>query len=166
MMNCGFVSLILAVLLFFLLFIAFGFYFQFENPILNSYIRIPIQLFTYEDKQLFFWGIETNGTLQNWFEVNFLTGLFLLILTPLAGFLNIIGFWRENDTGKKLMNANFIILLVIFLYIIIGIPIYSEEIIGVQFGYFDIFYYLNYGFFILIINLIIAGIGSGKHPIK
>ncbi len=166
MNKFGFVSLILTFVLFFLQFIPLGFYFQFENPIVNSYIRIPIQLFTYEDKQLFFWGIETNGTLQNWFEVNFLTGLFLLILTPLAGFLNIIGFWRENDTGKKLMNANFIILLVIFLYIIIGIPIYSEEIIGVQFGYFDIFYYLNYGFFILIINLIIAGIGSGKHPIK
>ena len=73
---------------------------------------------------------------------------------------------REDQTGKKLMNANFIILLVIFLYTITGIPIYSEEIFGNKFGYFEIFFYLKYGFYILLINIIIAGIGYFTHTIK
>ena len=167
MNKYGFLSLILTIVLFILQFIPVGFFFQFENPIVNTYIKIPIQLFTYQDKQLFLLGVETNGSFQFWFEINFLTGIFLTILAPLAIFLNLFGFWRENKTGKKLMNANFVLLLAILLYSIIGIPVYSEEILGVdQFGYFDIFYYLNYGFFILLINVVIAGIGFGKHPIQ
>ena len=166
MNKYGFISLILTLVLFFLQFIPVGFFFQFENPIVNSYIRIPIQLFTYEDKQLFFWGIQSNGNFQLWFDINYLTGIFFIILTPLAIVLNILGFWRENKVGKKLMNANFILILVILLYSIIGIPIYSKEILGVQWGYFDIFLYLNYGFFIMLINLIVAGIGFVKHPVQ
>ncbi|MEE9379348.1 MAG: hypothetical protein V3V33_15090 [Candidatus Lokiarchaeia archaeon] len=133
---------------------------------MNCYERIPIQLFTYQDKELFIWGIVTNGVFQNWFEVNILTGILFLVLLPLAGILTIIGFWKENKTGKKLMNVNFVLLLVILLYSIIGIPIYSEEILGVQFSYFDIFSHLNYGFFILLINLILALIAYIKHPIQ
>lgn len=166
MNKYGFISLILTLVLFFLQFIPVGFFFQFENPIVNSHIRIPIQLFTYEDKQLFFWGIQSNGNFQLWFDINYLTGIFFIILTPLAIVLNILGFWRENKVGKKLMNANFILILVILLYSIIGIPIYSKEILGVQWGYFDIFLYLNYGFFIMLINLIVAGIGFVKHPVQ
>jgi hypothetical protein len=166
MNKYGFISLILTFILFLLQFIPVGFFFQFENPIVNSYIRIPIQLFTYEDKQLFFWGIQSNGIFQLWFDINYLTGVFFIFLTPLAILVNILGFWRENKIGKKLMNVNFILILVIFLYSIIGIPIYSKEILGVQFGYFDIFLHLNYGFFIMLINLIVAGIGFGKYPIQ
>jgi hypothetical protein len=166
MNKYGFISLILTLILFFLQFIPVGFYFQFENPILNSYTKIPIQLFTYQEQQLFFWGIKTGTTFRLWFEINFLTGIFLIFLTPLASILNIFGFWRENKTGKKLMNANFVLLLVVLLYSIIGIPVYSNEIVGIQFGYFDIFYYLNYGFYILLINVIIAGIGFLKHPVQ
>ena len=166
MNKYGFLSLILTFVLFFLQFIPIGFYFQFENPIVNSYTRIPIQLFTYEEIQIFFWGIISNGTFRLWFDVNFLTGIFFLIFTPLAAIFNLFGFRRENTTGKRLMNANFVLLLIILLYSIIGIPVYSLEIIGAQLEYFDIFYYLNYGFFILLINVIIAGIGYIKHPIQ
>ncbi len=166
MNKYGFISLVLTLVLIFLQFIPVGFFFQFENPIVNSYIKIPIQLFTFEDKQLFFWGIQSNGIFQFWFSINSLTGIFFIILTPLAILSNMLGFWRENKIGKKLMNANFVLLLIIFLYSIIGIPIYSGEILGSQFGYFDIFLYLNYGFFLLLINVIVAGIGFGKHPIQ
>ena len=166
MNKYGFISLILTLVLFFLQFIPIGLYFQFGNPFMNCYERIPIQLFTFQDRQLFIWGMETSGVFQNWFEVNILTGIFFLVLLPLAGILTIFGFWKENKTGKKLMNANFIFLLVILLYSIIGIPIYSEEILGVQFSYFDIFSHLNYGFFILFINLILALIAYIKHPIQ
>ena len=166
MNKFGFLSLILTFVLFFLQFIPLGVYFQFENPFVNSHVRIPIQLFTFQDNELFIWGMVPNGVFQNWFEVNILTGIFFLVLLPLAGILTIFGFWKENKTGKKLMNANFILLLVILLYSIIGIPIYSEEILGVQFNYFDIFSHLNYGFFILLINLILALIANIKHPIQ
>ncbi len=166
MNKYGFLSLILTFVLFFLQFIPIGFYFQFENPVVNSYTRIPIQLFTYEEIQIFFWGIISNGTFRLWFDVNFLTGIFFLIFTPLAALFNLFGFWKENTTGKRLMNLNFVLLLTILLYSIIGIPIYSQEILGYQLGYFDIFFYLNYGFFILLINVIIAGIGYIKHPIQ
>ena len=166
MNKYGFLSLILTFVLFFLQFIPIGYYFQFEKPVVNSYTRIPIQLFTYEEIQIFFWGIISNGTFRLWFDVNFLTGIFFIIFTPLAALFNLFGFWKENTTGKRLMNLNFVLLLTILLYSIIGIPIYSQEILGIQFEYFDIFFYLNYGFFILLINVIIAGIGYIKHPIQ
>lgn len=166
MNKYGFISLILTLVLFFLQFIPLGIYFQFENPFINCYERIPIQLITYQDNQLFIWGIVTDGVFQNWFEVNVLTGIFFLVILPLAGILTIFGFWKENQTGKKLMSVNFIGLLLVLLYSIIGIPIYSEEILGVQFGYYDIFLYINYGYFILLVNLIFATIGYIKHPIQ
>ncbi len=166
MNKFGFISLMLTLIMFLLQFIPLGFYLQFENPFVNVHVRIPIQLFTYETKQIFIWGLKTDGNFQLWFDIHFLTGVFFIILTPLAGILTTIGFCKENNTGKKLMNANFVLLLAVFLYASIGIPIYSEEILGVQFGYFDIFFYLNYGFFIILLNLIIAVIGYWKHPIQ
>ncbi len=166
MNKFGFISLLLTFVLYFLQFIPMGISFQFETPFIITLVKIPIHIFAYENNEIFFWGIIANGNFQFWFNINILTGIFLLILTPLAAVLNIFGFCKENKTGKKLMNANFVILLIIFLYIIIGIPIYSEEIFGIQFGYFDIFLYLNYGFFILLINVIIAGIAYFTHPIK
>jgi len=166
MNKYGLISLLLTCVLLLLQFIPLGFYFQFEAPLVNSYIRIPIQLFTYQDKELFIWGMVTNGIFQNWFDLNILTGIIFLVLLPLTGIVTIFGFWKESQTCKKLMNVNFVLLLVILLYSIIGIPIYSEEILGVQFNYFDIFSHLNYGFFILLINLILALIAYIKHPIQ
>jgi hypothetical protein len=112
------------------------------------------------------WGINGGGGVLHWFAIHSLTGIFFMVLLPLSGILTIFGFWKEDQTGKKLMNANFILLLVIMLYSIIGIQIYSEEIIGVQFGYFDIFLYLDYGFYLLLLNVIIAAISFWKHPLE
>ncbi|MHA2008335.1 MAG: hypothetical protein ACXABO_04170 [Promethearchaeota archaeon] len=166
MNKFGFISIILTFLLFFLQFIPLGFFFQFENPYVNFKVKVPIQLFTYEDTQIFIWGIKTSGTFHLWFDVNFLSGIFLIFLTPLAGLLTIVGFCKENRVGKRLMNFSFVLMLAVLLYSIIGIPIYSEEILGFQFGYFDIFYYLNFGFYILIINTILIGIGYKFHPME
>ncbi|MFX1572236.1 MAG: hypothetical protein ACFFB0_05770 [Promethearchaeota archaeon] len=166
MNKFGFISLFFTIILYFLQFIPLGFYFQFETPFISALVKVPIHIFAYENDEIFFWGIKMDGNFQFWFNINLLTSIFLIILTPLAALLNIFGFSRENIAGKKLMNANFVILLIISLYIIIGIPIYSKEIFGIQFGYLDIFFYLNNGFFILLINVIIAGIAYFTHPIK
>ncbi|GAH51579.1 unnamed protein product, partial [marine sediment metagenome] len=53
MNKYGLISLILTCVLFFLQFIPLGVYFQFENPFVNSHVRIPIQLFTFQDNELF-----------------------------------------------------------------------------------------------------------------
>lgn len=166
MNKFGFISIILTFLLFFFQFIPLGFFFQFENPYVNYQVKIPIQLFTFQDKQIFIWGIKTNGSFQLWFDVNFLSGIFLIILTPLACILTIVGFCKENRVGKRLLNFSFILTLAVLLYSVIGIPIYSDEILGVQFGYFDIFFYLSFGFYILLINTILTGIGYKFHPIE
>lgn len=166
MNKFGLISLLLTSVLYFLQFIPLGISFQFESPFIITLVKIPIHIFAYENNEIFFWGIIANGNFQFWFNINILTGIFLLILTPLAVIFTFFGMCREDQTGKKLMNANFIILLVIFLYTITGIPIYSEEIFGNKFGYFEIFFYLKYGFYILLINIIIAGIGYFTHPIK
>jgi len=165
MNKFGFLTLILTFVLFFLQFIPLGVYFQLQYPFVNCHVRIPIQLFTYQNNQLFIWGIKTGGVFVHWFALNILTGIFFIVLLPLAGIITMFGFCKENRTGKKLILANFVILLAILLYALIGIPIYSLQIFGVQFGYFEIFLYLNYGFFILLIDLICATIGYIKHPI-
>lgn len=166
MNKFGFLSLILTLALFFLQFIPLGFYFLFQTPFVNSYARIPIQLISYQNSHLFFLGIITNGLFQTWFEVNLLTGVLFIVLMPLAAVLVLLGFCKENRTGKKLILVNCIILLIILLYLIIGIPILSQEIFGTQINYLDIFIHFNYGFYVLLLNLIIAAISYWKHPIE
>ncbi|MFX0001268.1 MAG: hypothetical protein ACFE88_14235 [Candidatus Hermodarchaeota archaeon] len=166
MNKFGFISLILTFVLFFLQFIPLGFYFQFQNPYVNSYVRIPIQLISFQNNHLFFLGVMTNGVFQTWFEVNLLTGVLFIVLMSLAAIVVLVGFWKENKTGKKLILVNFIVLLTILLYLIIGIPMLSQEIFGTQIDYLDIFIYLNYGFYILLLNLIFAAISYWKHPIE
>jgi hypothetical protein len=165
MNRFGFLSLILTFVLFFLQFIPLGFYFQFENPFLNFYVRIPIQLLSFQNSHLFFLGVITNGVFQTWFEINFLTAVFFIILMPLTAVFVLFGFCKENKTGKKLILVNFIILLIILLYLIIGIPTLSLEIFGTPIDYLRIFIYLNYGFYLLALNVIIAAISYWKHPI-
>ncbi|MFX1570776.1 MAG: hypothetical protein ACFFCV_20755 [Promethearchaeota archaeon] len=111
-------------------------------------------------------GVITNGVFQTWFEANLLTGVLFIVLMPSATILIIVGFFKENPIGKKLMLFNFIIIIIIILYIIIGIPILSLEILGTFINILDIFIFLNYGFYILILDLIIAIIGYWKHPIE
>ena len=63
------------------------------------------------------------------------------------------------------MSYNFLSLLFIILYSILGFTIYSEEIFGVKFGLLEVFSYLDYGFYILLLNLILSFIAFIKHPL-
>ncbi len=166
MNKFGFLSLILTLALLFMQFIPLGFYFQFQNPFVNFYTTIPIQLISYQNSHLFFLGIITNGLFQTWFKVNLLTGVFFIVLMPLAAVLVLLGFCKENQTGRKLILVNLIILLAIILYLIIGIPILSQGIFGTLIDYLEIFIHFNYGFYVLLLNLIIAAISYWKHPIE
>ena len=95
MNKLGFLSILFTFILYFLQFIPLGFYFQFETPFIGALVRIPIHKFGYENNEFFFEGINTNGNFQFWFNINILTGIFLLILTPLAAVLNIFGFCKD-----------------------------------------------------------------------
>jgi len=180
MNKFGFLSGIFTIILVFLQFIPLGFnfgvegvssiwvltYFGVNNPVLSSFVRFPLELFSYGDRQIFLWGIIIGDELYLWFEINVLSFIFLFLISILTVILSIVGSIKENPTGKRLINFSLIALIFILLYSIIGIPIYSQEILGTQFGYFDIFLYLNYGFFILILNCILALFAYIKHPIS
>jgi len=141
-------------------------FFGIKNPIFNAYSSLPLNLFTYENTNIYLWGLSVNGTLFFWFEVNLLSFIFLFLLSIVSVIITFVGCKKETQTGKKLMNANLILLILVFLFSIIGIPVYSQEIIGIQFGYFDIFLYLNYGFYLLLINILISLIAYIKHPLQ
>lgn len=179
MNKFGFISSIFSLILFFLQFIPLGLYYGEEtltnswlavylgiegNPWLAFHTKIPIELFNYEGKKLYVWGMISNGKLHIWYEIDLLTFFMLFVLTFLAGFLALIGCAEENKQGKKLMNINFLALLTVFLYSIIGIPVYSKTILDHQLGFMDIFFYLNFGFYMLLFDLILALIARFKHP--
>jgi len=178
MNKLGFISGIITSMLVFLQFIPLGIYFGIEgsfsnwivaylgiqNPLFDAYSTLPLNLFTYESQSIFLWGMIINGNLYSWLEINILSFICLTVLSLICVILSFIGCVKRNKTGKRLLNLNLVVLIFIIIYSIIGIPIYSQELLGVQFGYFDIFLYLNYGFYIIIINLIIASFAYIKHP--
>ena len=86
-------------------------------------------------------------------------------LSLITGILSLIGCTKDNSSGKRLIAINFYALLAISLFIIIGIPIYSQELIGTELNFLDIFFRLNFGFYFLIADLVIAAIAYGNHPI-
>ncbi|MFX0058104.1 MAG: hypothetical protein ACFE8J_07365 [Candidatus Heimdallarchaeota archaeon] len=141
-------------------------YFGVKNPLLSSFFKFPLEIFTYGNRQVFLWGMIIDDELYPWFEMNILSFIFLFIISLFIAILSIVGSIKENLLGKRLITISLIALIIVFLYSIIGIPIYSQEILGTQFGYFDIFLYLNYGFFVLVLNLILALIAYIKHPIN
>jgi len=141
-------------------------YFGVSNPVLSSFVKFPLELITYGDRQIFLWGMIFGDELYLWFEINILTFIFLFVISILIAIFSIIGSKKENSIGKKLILFSLIAYIIIILYLIIGIPICSQEILGIQFGYIDIFLNLNYGFYILILNCILALVAYLKHPLK
>ncbi|MGV9198468.1 MAG: hypothetical protein ACOC44_17215 [Promethearchaeia archaeon] len=156
------------MVLLFLRFIPLGIYFGSEaNPWLgfNYHLEIPVQIFTCKGQNIFLWGIFSDNTIMFWFDIDILTFGFLSCLALAAVLFSFIGCFKENEVGKKLITANFYCLLAIVIFLVIGIPIYSEKILGTQLEGLDIFLYLDYGFFIILINLIIALIAIYGHPV-
>ncbi|MFX1589977.1 MAG: hypothetical protein ACFFC1_17680 [Promethearchaeota archaeon] len=180
MNKFGFLSGIFTIILVLLQFIPLGLnfgvegvssiwllnYFGVSNPVLSSFVKFPLEIVSYGDKQIYLWGMINGDELYLWFEINITAFIFLFVISIFIAIFSIIGSKKENSTGKKLTTFSFIAYIIIILYLIIGIPIYSQEILGIQFGYFDIFLYLNYGFYFLILNCILALIALLKHPLK
>ncbi|MHA1149045.1 MAG: hypothetical protein ACTSR8_12475 [Promethearchaeota archaeon] len=181
MNKYGFLSAILTFILLFFHFIPIGIYFkpggdislwllQFfginENSFFNYYESIPVDLFHYRNKQVYISGILSGDSFTLWHQIHLFTFFLLFILTVISGIITLIGCTKENKNGAKLMSFNLYALLLIILYILIGIPIYSRVLIDVQFKYLDIFYYLSFGFYILIIDFILALEAKKNHPIN
>ncbi|MFO8019585.1 MAG: hypothetical protein R6U96_13240 [Promethearchaeia archaeon] len=168
MNKFGFISSFLTTVLLFLRFIPLGIYFGSDTyPWLgfNSHLEIPIQLFKIEGQDIFLWGIFSNNSVNLWFNINYLAFTFLSCLALAAILLSFIGCLKESETGKKLIKANFYCLFVIVIFLLVGIPIYSKEILGGQLGYLDIFNYIDYGFYIILANLIVALVAIYTHPV-
>lgn len=139
-------------------------YFGLTNPFISHYSAISLELMTVGDYQVFLWGIINNGTLYSWLEVHFVTFIFLFCLSLLSIITAFIASGKENKLGRRMSNFNLVFIGVIFAYFLIGIPIYSNLIIGIELGYFNIFYYLNFGFYVLLVDLILAIVSKIKHP--
>jgi len=179
MNKFGFISCVITWVLFLLQFIPlgivigvegptslwFGQYFNIiNNPWMSSSAQIPLELFNYGNQQVFLWGVIQGGSIILWHEIHLFGFIMLFSLSLLTGILSLIGCGKNNQGGKKLIAINFYILLVIFLFVIIGIPIFSQELLGAAFEFLDIFFILNYGFYILLLDLIVAAIAYGNHP--
>jgi hypothetical protein len=180
MNKFGFLLGIFTIILIFLQFIPLGInfgvqgessiwlltYFGVINPLISSFVKFPLELFSYGDRHVFLWGMIIDNELYMWFEINILSFIFLFLIPIIIVISTLIGSIKENLTGKKLLNFSLIALIFVLLYSIIGIPIYSQEIFGRQFDYFDIFFYLNYGFLILVFNCFLAIIAYKNYKIK
>ncbi|MBY9006782.1 MAG: hypothetical protein KGD63_08495 [Candidatus Lokiarchaeota archaeon] len=173
MNRLGLLSAILTSLTLFLPFIPIGIYFWNEltsTAEINSFIKLPVSLINFNDIQYFSWGILNQDSFNLWINNSsiafIISFIFLSILSLLAIIFSLIGSTKTNLNGKRIMSYNFFALLFIILYTTLGFTIYSEEIFGIEFGLFEIFLYLDYGFYILLLNLILSIIAFIKHPIE
>ncbi|MBD3195210.1 MAG: hypothetical protein GF317_09155 [Candidatus Lokiarchaeota archaeon] len=169
MNKLGFISTIISSILLFMPFIPLGIYFgSASNPWIgfNYYNTFAVSILTYNTKQIYMWGLISSGAAMFWFEYNLITLIFLSILSIIAIITSIVGTFKGDLLGKRFMGFNFFAQLFMNLYILIGFTIYSEEIFGVAFNLVDVYLYLDYGFFILFLNLIISFIAYRKHDIK
>ena len=161
MNKFGFISGLLSAVLIFLPFIPVGIYFGTEtNPWLgfNYYIQFPISIVRFGNMEIFLWGFLIDSSINLWFLVNIVSFIFLTIPGVLTVIFSFIGSFKEDDLGKRFI-------LFMILYTLIGFTIYSNEIFGIGFAIGEIFNYLDYGFFILILNFIISVIAYITHPV-
>ncbi|MBY8983159.1 MAG: hypothetical protein KGD57_09435 [Candidatus Lokiarchaeota archaeon] len=137
---------------------------------INSFVKFPVSMVNFNNVQYFLWGISNGNTFNFWINSNsiafIITFIFLTILSFLAIIFSFIGCAKENPTGKKYMSYSFYALIFIVLYTIFGFTIYSEEIFNINFDFLEIIYYLDYGFYILLLNLFLSYIAYKKHQIK
>jgi hypothetical protein len=141
-------------------------YFGLSNPFVSFYSAISLELMSVGEYQVFLWGIINNGILYTWIEIHLVTFIFLFCLSILSILSAFIASGKEDKLGKRMNNFNIAFIGVIFAYFLIGIPIYSNIIVGIDLGYFNIFYYLNFGFYVLLLDLILAIVAMIKHPIN
>lgn len=169
MNKLGFISGLISTILLFLPFIPIGIYFGTEtNPWLgfNYYIRFQVSLVKYENVGFFLWGTLTNSSFSIWLFSDILSFIFLTLIGLLAVIFSFLGCFKEDKLGKRFMNFILLANLFLILYVLIGFTIYSRELFGSAFNLLDIYNYLDYGFFILLLNFIISIVAFITHPIE
>ncbi|TXT63058.1 MAG: membrane protein of unknown function [Promethearchaeota archaeon] len=169
MNKFGFISGILASIVLLLPFLPIGIYFgSASNPWLgfNFYVQFPVSIVRYGNMEVFLWGTLTNSSINFWVLSNIITFIFLTIIGILSVIFSFVGCFKEDKLGKRFMNFVLLANLFLILYILIGFTIYSREIFGTTFGLVDIYYHLDYGFYIIVLNLIISIAAFITHPIK
>ena len=141
-------------------------YLGFSNPFMSYYDSLSLALMNYSEYEIYLWGMIQNGTIYSWIAIHPLTFILLFVLSILAILTSFIASSKSTKFGKRMANLNLICIWAIFGYILIGIPIYSQEIIGIQFNYFDIFFYLDFGFYLLSIDSILSIFSYVNHYVE
>jgi hypothetical protein len=141
-------------------------YFGLNNPFMSYYSTISLELMTIGNYQIFLWGILYNGTLYTWLDVHMISFVFLFLFSLIAIITTFIASGKENKLGKRMAILNLIFISLIIGYFLVGIPFYSNIITGIELGYFGIFFYLNFGCYILLLDLILSIISPIKHPMN
>ena len=150
MNKAGILSFILTLLLLLALYIPYGMFF-------GSFIN-------YNNNRIFMLGIILDdGSYRFWLGYHLLSFIFLTII-PISLIISVlIGSIIDSEKSRKLVLWNFNGLIIVLVYAIIGISIYSEEIFGVQI-LLDIVFYIDYGIVIFVIDIIFAGVAYVTHP--
>ncbi len=181
MNKFGFISSLFTLALFFLEFIPLGLsigvsgetsswllqIFGFStNPWMRAYAQFPLEFFNNGNIRIFIWGIISNGHLRLWYEIHLISFIVLFLLGFIKGIATFIGSLMETKAGKNIMLFNFIALIIIIIYIVIGIPFFSVDIIGTSIDILGFIDYLEIAFLLLLFDLLLSYYAFNHHPIK
>lgn len=165
MNKIGFCSGILSIIISFLQSIPLGIYF---DSGISSYTSISLSMFSNNNVDFFIWGTIDQLTLvvQSWLEVNLITFCMLNLFMIITGIITIVGSTMERMSGKAIMSLNSLLILIVIIYISIFIPLNSIELIGITIDFMGLFTSLGNGYYILIINVILALVAIRSHPLE
>lgn len=165
MNKIGFCSGILSIIISFLQSIPLGIYF--ESGI-SSYASISLTLFSNNNVDFFIWGTIDQSTLvvQSWLESNLISFFMLNVFMIITGIITIVGSTIERMSGKAIMSLSSLLILIVIIYISIFIPLNSIELIGFSIDIIGLFTSLGNGYYILIINFMLALVSIRTHPLE
>ncbi len=165
MNKLGFCSGILSIILAFLQSIPVGIYF---SSGISSFTAIPLNLFSSGTNDFYIWGTidQTSLAVQWWVQINLISFILLYIFIIFTGITTIIGSTMEKSSGKALMTLNTLLLIITIIYISVFIPLNSLELIGDSLDFTGMFSSLGNGYYLLIINFILALISVRVHPLE
>ena len=165
MNKLGFCSGLLSIIICFFQSIPLGIYF---DSGVSSYASISLNLFSSNNFDFFLWGKIDQSTLvgHSWLEANLISFFMLYIFTLIAGIITIIGSTIEKISGKAIISLNSLLLLIVIIYISIFIPLNSIELIDTAVDFMELFTSLGSGYFLLIIDFILALFSIRVHPLE
>lgn len=165
MNKMGFCSGILSIILAFLQSIPLGIYF---SSGISSFTAIPLNLFSSSTADFYIWGTvdQTSLAVQWWLQINLISFIMLYVFIIFTGIATIIGSTMIKASGKAIMTLNSLLLIITIIYISIFIPFNSFELIGDSLDFMEMFSSLGNGYYLLVINFILALISMRVHPIE